>query len=421
MPQHPIAPPTPLFGIQGFDPRSSDAQLAEKRKMRLRALQEQANSDPNLSTAERTASNVGSQLASFLGERRRPTQLNEQEQRFQTIKDQGQAAFAEELSAAQESGEELSLDEQNQLLFKTMAEAALEAGDMGTFQQISQQAQELSLNRRLTEAKIAEAEGAAAPPTRQSQVVDIGTKTWSASARTAASDAFAAAKGYNRVVDGVSQAFEDVIEMGEDPSLITQIPGGVTGALQNAISAVRQGPAIAGNVFGMNEDGTLDETSPLSLDALVEKFHIAVPDIINGARERGIYKSLMVQLAYQQWRQQEGSGARQASDQDIERALTAVGANQSDARIVASVLAQNHANSAAQLADKLQQETIRGASVGLQGQEVSEFLFGARAEDWEEYQTSYQSSQGRLGRIAQAPVPDVAPEGDDVLDYFLTE
>lgn len=395
-----------LFSAAGWNPVSAEEQLQQQRIAEQQQMIQNGLAVSGESPAARSASVLGSQLAGAIGGKYNPSQLPDEALRQQAIQDAGREAFTTRLAEAKKEGKDLSLDEQNSLLYSSMARAALEAGDMAAFSAISEEARNQNLATQLTRAKIREAEGSAVPVSRGDQVRNVITDAWSATQREAAKSTLREAQGYNRVVEGVSNTLETLVAAGEDPGIITGKPGALTGAIQEGLSLLRALPNIGGNVITggtRNEEGELEGGESLSMDKMLERFHVEVPDIIAGSRERAMYKSLMIQLAYQQWRAQEGSGARQASDQDIERALDAIGAQSGDPRIVSSVLAQNHQNANAKLQTQRTQEYVTGDLYGLSRREVDAGLFGSGEKGWQDYDTRYQNAQSRLTRLANVP------------------
>lgn len=418
-----------VFGSAGFDPRSEEEILNQQRLDQQNQAIQQGVAIGGQSPADRTASVLGATLANRIGEKFNPTELSPDQQRQQTIQDEAKVLFSERVAQAEAEGNPLNLDQQNDILGASMARAALNNGDMATFSAIQEQTKQRILQNRLVEAQINAAEGKTAAQSRPEQVREIITDAWGQSVRSEIKEEFRAAEGYNQVVEGVTGAMESILAQGGEIGSITGQSGAVTGALNSALSLVRTLPSIAGNIF---RGGQRDEKGDIvggerlgGLDDTIDSFNVAIPASITGAKEQGLYKSLMIQLAYAQWRAQEGSGARQASDQDIERALDAIGARSEDPRVVTSTLAQNHNNQNEKLQVRRLQEYVTGDLFGLQPQEVDAGLWGVDPEGWEAFDTRFQASQDKLQSIAtsgQAPTSAGQPaqeSDDDFLDRIL--
>jgi hypothetical protein len=105
-----------------------------------------------------------------------------------------------------------------------------------------------------------------------------------------------------------------------------------------------------------------------------------IPEHIQGEVERARYKALMIQMAYAAWRQNEGSGSRQASNQDIIMAMDTIGANGNSIDSILQTLLQNQMGGLQEQRARVVQAQTSGMAIGLEPEFIERAVFGGTME-----------------------------------------
>jgi len=349
--------------------------------------------------------------------------LTNEEDRLFNIQEEGQQRFTDRMDEAADSGKELTAGEQRRLLMTEMAKSALRNGDMQTFQQLSQQAQAQSQQDRLAEAKIAEAEGqaAAVAPGSNARQIKQARELWTNGEREEIRQTRAAYRKQVTSINGIVDIFEDLEGKGIDPNITQRIPGGVTHFVNELGNALHAVGSEAVRIF--RPDGSSTGLSTAALDRAMREdsaFAAAVESIVipqglsEDANARSKYKAAVIRMAYAAWRQNEGSGSRQASNQDIVMALDSIGANTGDFRTMLNTVVQNSAEGLDALEAQLS-DVDRIASVGDLDQNFVDNYFGASVADVRnQYEEVRARADALVSRFDGPQASEAVTDGSEV-------
>lgn len=241
-----------------------------------------------------------------------------------------------------------------------------------------------------------------------------------------ASKGVASAITSSELVNNMATRIGDMLKNGQDPNVILATPGKILDFTNNLTAGVTAVGKYAASFFsdGDKDKPLGDVSNPNDIDKLAGKSpaiksaldNIQVPKSLTDVKERALYKSAIVQLAYSAWRTMEGGSARQASDKDFANALERIGASSGDSRTMLNVILSMMKDSGRNI--DVQADVNRGrASQWFSGPSVDSFLYGNGLSKMHDSQMKMQSTIDRLLGNTVAPAPDGdfgrAKENDD--------
>jgi hypothetical protein len=381
---------TGLFGLGALPGTSREDYLSERQKLeRTNAAAEAATlSNPLFARGNAMLARAGATLGQGLQKKYGEPFSNQEEQAF-AIKEQGLQNFQRRLEDLGDEAANMPVEKKRQLLMNEMASAALAAGDMQTFNTIAQAAAQQSQQYRLNEANINAALGKA---NTGNSFQDIANDTWSPTVRQQAFDTRQALEAQLAASENALEPIKNLIETtGTDPDIATKVPGGIITFLRDTWSAAAAlGDVAKSYLTGDGKTVPIPSTAA-GQKALAERdptyaaaldFIQLPPQLIDATADaRAKYKSQIIGLAYSQWRQNEGSGSRQASDKDILLALDTLGANSGDVRTIAGIIMQRAIDGVDKLGRQVEGQYVQGASNGLPKEYVDSYLYGGSMND----------------------------------------
>jgi hypothetical protein len=224
------------------------------------------------------------------------------------------------------------------------------------------------------------------------------------------------------------EPMEALLDAGSDPGRVARIPGGVLTAFNTFSQSVK---TIAGaaaetiNLIGADGNALSVPNTAAGISNLAEADPglsrimnaIPLPDTITGTEERARYKATVIGLAYAQWRANEGSGSRQASNQDIIMALDSIGANSGDVSTIVATVAQNAAAGLRSIKDQVRQTHEIGSANGLNETYLNQHIFGgdiAELDDrFSQFEGRVNTLQEGIGEFRDARSSDVVETNPD--------
>lgn len=451
-----------MFGLSILPEASREEALTQRRRARYQQAGQQAEETyagarPGHRAAQRAFAEVGTGMASLLSNTKfgqeklglRPEGMSPDQERMFDIQEAGQADYKANMEArTDEEQAGMSAIDKRLALMDSMARSAAEAGDMGTYAKLLDGMYQTSMEDKLNQAKLAELNDQQYGG--QTWNFERMRKMWPSKDRSEFRETFAATEANVRhigqVVDlidevttEVTDADGNVIRRAQESDVLTKHPGGVISFMSGLRNLFNTAVSEVGSAYGDSsreaavknaqtrwndrtlQEGALDPDATSGIEgditkngevlSLVDRF---VPESITGANERARYKAIVIQMAYAQWRMNEGSGSRQASNQDIAMALDQLGANGTSMDMVLQTMLQNSMAGLQGLENKINQNVNAGEAIGLTRDFVTTTLFGGDLSEL------YTDMNGLLGRAQgymsgqRAPLPGEGAVGDAI-------
>jgi hypothetical protein len=226
-------------------------------------------------------------------------------------------------------------------------------------------------------------------------------------------------KGQMDSIGRVADAVTSMLKNNDNPDVIFGKQGGALRFVENLRAGIKSGVDFVthvtddqGNeIFSSDKALDSDTIARMSNDPVIANSirNIQVPPTLRGAKEQAAYRSSVIQLAYATWRTMEGSGARQASNQDFSVALEEIGASSGSARTMLNTVMSMLDRGVSGMVDKVQQSYAIGEYGGYSRKDMNAYLYGNSIDD---VMTQYGKTKAKVSSLLkETPVkPEVQEE-----------